>query len=194
MKRAEGNACTLLVSPEISNISLTNLVFIGFMGTGKTTVGKILAKKCGLTFVDIDRFIMNKTGMDITSIFSRYGESYFRDLEENILAEVLLNNHQIISCGGGIVVRESNRKLLKKNAINCWLYNSPETSLSRIRNSNRPLLNTPNPVEKAKLLIQERELLYSDVAHYKICTENLSLNEITEIIYEEIYQPIIGKR
>jgi shikimate kinase len=169
-----------------------NIAFVGFMGTGKTTVGKILAQKCGLPFVDIDRVIVEKKGMEIPSIFNKYGESYFRDLEEDILKEVLLKDCQIISCGGGSIIRESNRKLLIQRAVNCWLYNAPELSLSRINSATRPLLNEANPLEKAKELFENRAPLYFEVADYKLCTENLSLNQISDIIYENIYRPIFG--
>lgn len=186
------NVCLQLISPKSMDFLPTNLAFIGFMGSGKTTVGKILAQKTGVPFVDVDRRIVAKTGMEINSIFNTYGESYFRDIEEETLNEIMAKKHQIVSCGGGIILREANRQLLKRQAINCWLYNSPETALSRIKNSNRPLLNNENPIATAHALLEERTALYHEIAHYKIFTENLSLIQVTDIIYEEIYLPIFG--
>lgn len=164
------------------------------MGTGKTSVGRILAEKCGLAFVDIDECISKKAGMDIPSIFAKHGESYFRELEKELLKEIVLNEYQLISCGGGIVTKESNRKVLKENAVICWLYNTVETSLLRINETSRPLLNTSTPIEKAIGLLRVREAFYSEVAHFGICTENLDQRQIAAIIYENIYKPVFTRK
>jgi len=166
----------------------SNIAFIGFMGTGKTTVGKILAHKTGLRFVDTDRLIIEKVGLDISSIFNQYGETYFRDLEEEILKQVLSQEGQIISCGGGIIIRESNRNILKERAINCWLYNSPEISISRFKSSDRPLLKTEDPLATAKLLMEERTSLYQEVADLRLNTEEFTIDQIVTIFYEHTYQ------
>lgn len=173
----------IITSEEIIKAK-TNIAFIGFMGSGKSTISKVLAKKTDLKSVDIDRLISEKVGMDIPSIFSQYGEEYFRDLEEEILKQVLRVDGQIISCGGGIILRESNRNLLKQRAINCWLDSSAETSISRIKHSGRPLLSTENPLETAKKLISERTALYQEVADIKLNTDHLSIDEIAAIFYE----------
>ncbi len=168
--------------------SKSNIAFIGFMGSGKSTISKVLAKKTGLKSVEIDRLIIEKTGMEISAIFSQFGEDYFRDIEEEVLKQVLRVDGQIISCGGGIILRESNRNLLKLKAINCWLDNSAETAISRMKQSDRPLLSTENPLETAKKLINERTALYQEVADLKLNTENLSIDEIAEIFYEITYK------
>lgn len=168
--------------------SKNNITFIGFMGTGKTTIGMNLAYKTGLKFVDIDRSIVERTGLDIPSIFSQYGESYFRELEKEILNLVLSGERQIISCGGGIITDESNREILKAKAINCWLYNSPEISVSRLKSQDRPLLNTENPLTTAKLLMEKRIPLYQEVADIKLNTEKLTIDQIVAIFYEHTYK------
>ena len=183
-----------LYQPNIMDLPMNNIALVGFMGTGKTTVGKLLAAKCKLKFVDVDEYISNKSGMDIPLLFDKYGESYFRELEENVLREILSDENQIISCGGGIVAKEVNRLMLKKRSVNCWLYNTVETSISRINETSRPLLTTSTPVEKAMNLFQEREAFYLEVAHCSICTENLSKSQIADLIYENIYQPIFAGR
>jgi len=190
MKSTEQQPYLQLYPENIIDLPKNNIAIVGFMGTGKTTVGKILSTKCGLTFVDVDECITNKAAMDIPSIFNRYGESYFRDLEEDILKEIFSHEHQVISCGGGVVTKEVNRQMLKKNAVNCWLYNTLETSLSRIKVASRPLLDGSDPDEKAMNLYRVREALYLEVAHCSICTENLSQIEIADIICENIYRPI----
>jgi shikimate kinase len=176
------------------DFSKNNIALIGFMGTGKTSVGRLLAAKCEHVFVDIDEHIAKKTGMDIPSIFSKYGELYFRNLEQESLAEFLLKENQVISCGGGIVLTEINRKLLKKNAVNCWLYNSVEKSISRINQTGRPLLNASDPIEKARDLFREREALYLDVAHFGICTDYLDQPQIADILCKNIFRELVTRR
>lgn len=183
-----------LITPETANFDKRNIAFIGFMGAGKSTIGKVLAKKTGLHFVDIDRLIERETNMNINSIFNLYGESYFRDIEESVLKRVLSNEFQIISCGGGVVIRETNRIMLKEHAINCWLYNSPEVSISRIKHSNRPLLATENPTETAKILMEQRAQLYYDVANYRLNTEQYAIDQISQLFYEITYKTILSQR
>ena len=176
------------------SLTENNIALVGFMGTGKTTVGRLLAKKCNLTFIDIDECIVEKAGMSIPLIFSRYGENYFRDMEEEVLRNKLSNMNQIISCGGGVVTRKSNRQMLKNRAITCCLYNSLETSLRRINQESRPLLNSPDPAEKALKLFKEREALYLEIAQFRIDTESLNQSQIADIIHENIYTPFFCKR
>ncbi len=173
-----------IITPDDVIKAKTNIAFIGFMGSGKTTISKLLSKKTGLLCVDIDRMIMEKTEMNIHAIFNQFGEEYFRDLEQEILKQVLRVDGQIISCGGGIIMREENRNLLKKRAINCWLYNSAETTMKRVKESERPLLKSKNPLETAKHLMEIRLSLYQDVADIKLVTDEISIEEITEIFYD----------
>ena len=172
----------------------SNIALVGFMGTGKTTVGRLLAKKCNLTFVDIDECVAERAGMSIPLIFKRYGELYFRDMEEEVLRDKLSNMNQIISCGGGVVTRESNRQMLKNRAITCLLYNSIETSLRRINQESRPLLNSADPAETALKLFKEREALYFEIAKFRIDTEILNQSQIADIIHENIYTPLFCNR
>lgn len=180
----------LITSEELLKTK-TNIAFIGFMATGKSTIGKLLALKTGLKYVDIDRLIVEKAGLDIPEIFNQLGEDYFRNLEEEILACVLKIDGQILSCGGGIISRESNRTILKQRAINCWLYNSPEVTISRSKTSNRPLLNTENPLETAKTLIKTRTAFYQQVADIRLNTEELTIDQIVTLFYEHTYKTFI---
>ena len=128
-----------------------NIALIGFMGSGKTTVGRILAERLNRKFIDLDDEIEKKTETTISKIFADYGERHFRKLETSSLRKVLSGENLIISCGGGIILKEQNRKLLKSCLV-ILLEAKPETIIQRLENdSNRPLLNASNR-EKIKLL------------------------------------------
>ncbi len=170
--------------------SKKNIAFIGFMGSGKSTIAKIISKKSGLKLVDIDKLIVEKTGMKISTIFDIHGEPYFRDIEEEILKQVLRIDGQIISCGGGVILRESNRKLLKERAINCWLNNHAETSISRIKQTSRPLLKTDNPLETAKSILSDRIEYYEEIADIKLDTDELTIDQIVTYFYDITYKTI----
>ncbi len=187
MKSSEQQPMIKSGNPEQMVRFKNNVALVGFMGTGKTTVGRLLADKYELAFIDIDECIAKKVSMDIPTIFSRHGETFFRNLEEEILKEILTGEFQVVSCGGGIIVRESNRTLLKRNAVTCWLYNSVETSLSRISGTGRPLINRSEPVQKAMDLYREREAYYREVASCSLCTENLGQAQIATMIGKEFY-------
>ena len=94
-----------------------NIILIGFMGTGKTTVGKIIAEKMQWTFLDTDDLIETRTGMSIPAIFEKYGEQWFRDQESAVIEEVLKEKNQVISTGGGAVLREENRQMMLEGGI-----------------------------------------------------------------------------
>ena len=115
-------------------------------------------------------------------------KTIFETSKKRVLKQVLSQEGQIISCGGGIIIRESNRKTLKEKAINCWLYNSPEISISRFKSPDRPLLKTKNPLATAKLLMEKRTSLYQEVADLKLNTEELTIDQIVTIFYEHTYK------
>ena len=122
---------------------MDNLILIGFMGAGKTTVGKLLAREKGLQFVDTDDRIVAEQKQSIPDIFSKYGESFFRDLETDLLRRMKEDTrHSVISVGGGMPVREENRKLLR--ALGCVIYLTAEkeTILGRVKSDgSRPMLS-----------------------------------------------------
>lgn len=119
-----------------------NIVFAGFMGVGKTTVSSHLAKLLNREVIETDTYIVEKANMDIPSIFDKFGENYFRDLESEAVAEISKKRGVIISCGGGAVIREKNVLELKESGIIIRLTATPNTVLQRVKDSNeRPILN-----------------------------------------------------
>lgn len=149
-----------------------NITLIGFMATGKSTVGRELARLLKWNFIDTDEEIYTHEGMSVQQIFEIKGEDYFRRIEEEVIAQVISQEKCVISCGGGSILSEKNRLLLRDNSYTIWLYNSMETTIERNISKPRPLLNDINPLEKAKRLYKEREPLYSATCLISFCTEH----------------------
>lgn len=164
-----------------------NISLIGMMGSGKSTIGKYLLKNLeGYSFFDTDDIIVSKEKCSINEIFKNKGEEYFRNVESSVLENILNNDNQIISTGGGIVLRAFNIKLLKEKSIIIYLEADSETLYSRVKNNNeRPLLNVDNMREKIDSLLKKRVFLY-EAAHIKINT----VNKTPEIIVNEILEKI----
>jgi shikimate kinase len=165
-----------------------NIALIGFMGTGKTSVGKILSKKLNRTLYEIDEIIEKKERKTINKIFNECGESKFRIIESNVLNEIIKESKEsIISCGGGIILAENNITELKKNCFNILLTASPEVILKRInKNKSRPLLKFDNKLDRIKYLLNERKELYEKTANLIINTDKIKPSEIANIIIERI--------
>jgi len=164
-----------------------NIILIGFMGCGKSTIGRELHKSLRYPFIDIDHEIERQEKQKITQIFKLHGESTFRTLEYNFLTNLLKENTQrtIIATGGGITTTEKNIPLLRKLGFVVWLTCSPDSILERTsRNNNRPLLQCNNPREKIVSMLTERTPKYKQCAHLTVNTSNLSINEITYGILE----------
>ena len=170
-----------------------NIFLVGMMGTGKSSVGKLLARELLIDFIDTDNEIESKTGMSIEKIFEERGESYFRMLEKELVQKILLRNKvAVVSSGGGLCIQPGMMKLLKKQGWVVCLWVSPECIFDRIQNdSTRPLLRVPNPLAEIKEIIQYRKNTYLD-ADYIIETDNQSPNEISSQIKEE-YLKQFGK-
>jgi shikimate dehydrogenase len=163
-----------------------NIALVGFMGCGKTAIGKLLAKKMGLVFKDTDDLIEAREGRIIPEIFKTDGEAYFRKVEKAILKQELENHTGgVYGCGGGVVLADENKQILKANALVVWLYSSIETTLKRIPPGTRPLLDCPNPEEKAGDLLDRRLIHYSRAADLIVSSEK-SAEKTAEKIYEEI--------
>src|SRR5690554_3012529 len=127
------------------------IVLVGFMGTGKTEVGKILAERMGMLFIDTDREIEKESGMTIPEIFSAKGEVYFRKLESGVLERVLFSPDELVLAGGGgIVISDYNRRIIKERGNPVLLTAPPELIMERVRESDRPLLQKSNPLEEIK--------------------------------------------
>jgi shikimate kinase len=159
-----------------------NIVLTGFMGTGKTAIGKKLSIKLGYIYIDTDTIIESDQRMSIKDIFSKHGEPFFRDIETCVIIRVSNLDDHIISTGGGAVLREQNISVLRKNGIIINLYASPETILERIKhNTNRPLLNKPDPMSEIRKLLESRESYYAD-SDFRVNTDNLTKDEIADKI------------
>ena len=155
-----------------------NLVLLGMMGVGKTTVGKIVAKKQGLEFIDTDINIEEKCSMKISEIFEKKGEKFFRIEEKKEVLKSLKKNNCVIALGGGAFINETVRNSILKNAISMWLDVSLETLNKRIKwNKKRPLLNKKNNQKKIDEFYSERKNIYK-LADHKITCDRLSKKNI----------------
>ena len=165
-----------------------NIVLIGFMGSGKTTVGRELHQRLGYPLVDMDQVIEERAGKSIPSIFAESGEARFREMETSLLREITDHasaERRIISTGGGIVGSEENRALLKQLGYVVWLSAPIDVILERTsKNRNRPLLQTDDPAEKIRILMDQRKPLYEEVAHLKLDTSGLDFSELATGILE----------
>ena len=165
---------------------MKNIVLVGFMGTGKTEVGKILSKKLGYALIDADTEIEKKQNMTITEIFRQQGEPAFRDIESEIIKKLAGMKKTVISTGGGAVLRPENISNLKSNGVVVCLSATPETVLQRTSvNNDRPLLQTENPLQKINELLEYRRPYY-EKADIMIDTENKNPLEIAEEIIRKI--------
>jgi shikimate kinase len=156
------------------------------MGAGKTTIGRQLAKALKLPFYDSDKAIEESTGVDIPTIFEFEGEEGFRDREQKMLQQLTKMDGIVLATGGGAILREENRKLLKENGFIVYLQCSVDRILERTRrDAQRPLLNTDNPRERIEALFTQREPLYLSCADYKIDTGVLQSKVVVSQILEE---------
>jgi len=164
-----------------------NIVLTGFMCTGKTSVGKLLAEKLGYQFVDTDDLIEQRVGMKISDIFAVYGEPYFRDVETEVVKEVAKKDKFVISTGGGVVLRKVNMDELRKNGIIVNLTAKPETIYNRLKNQPgvRPLLNKPDPMNEIIKLLLQREEYYKN-CDLRIETDNFTVEQIVQQILDYI--------
>lgn len=167
-----------------------NYVLIGYMGAGKTTVGKQLASKCGKQFADTDAMIVEREKMSINDIFAKYGESHFRAIETNLLKEMMDSmSGYVISCGGGLPLKEENRAYLKRLGKVIYLKADESDIIKRLRNDNtRPLLKGPKDEVRAKVhgMLEIRNPIYKEAADSVIVTSDKKISEIVaEIIKDE---------
>ena len=161
---------------------MSNIVLVGFMGTGKTAVAKLLAQNTGMVYVSTDDLIEEKEKTTISNIFSKKGEEYFREIEKEVIHQVSEDNNQVIDAGGGVVINSENMAELRKNGVIVCLWASVETIYARTKKkSHRPLLKVEDPVSRIKELMDKRRQFY-EKADYHIETSNLSLEETVEAV------------
>tara|TARA_B100001175_G_scaffold220027_1_gene187271 strand:+ start:502 stop:1014 length:513 start_codon:yes stop_codon:yes gene_type:complete len=166
--------------------SKKNLVFLGMMGSGKSSIGSLVAKKLKLDFIDIDKEIEIKLNTTIKKIFENKGEDYFRKIEEQTTLKSLKLNSSVISLGGGAFVNKKIRQEVIKNHLSFWLNWKPEILLSRIKNSKKRPLTIDASDNDLIDLVKKRSNLYSK-ALYEIKCDNLTKNQIVNKIIK-IYE------
>lgn len=177
-----------------TKIMKENIVLIGYMGSGKTTVGTHLASCLNYQFLDTDQKIEEQQGKTISQIFSDNGEEFFRDVETNIIKNMLSEvNHGIISTGGGLPLRECNGEILKRLGFVVFLRVKKETILERLKgDTTRPLLQGENVEEKVEKMLSYRNPIYEYSAHLQVEVDNKSVEEITEEILRN-YHILVNK-
>ena len=162
-----------------------NIFMIGFMGTGKTTISNALGYITGMPVVDIDKYIEEQENMSISDIFEKNGEEYFRKLETKALEDMQINAGKIVSCGGGVVLKDENIEIMKEAGRTVLLTAEPKTIYDRIcENKDRPLLNNHMTVEYIEKMIADREKRYQKAAQVSIATDGKSRVEICGEILE----------
>lgn len=165
---------------------MKNIVLVGFMGTGKSVTGRLLAQRLNMDFIELDSLIEAKEKMPIKDIFEKKGEPYFRLVEKSVVKEASSGKNVVISAGGGAILDEDNFKNLKSNGIIICLKASPETILKRTKDlKTRPLLNVPEPKKKIEDLLKKREAYYNK-ADFSVDTDDLSVEQVAERILFDI--------
>ncbi len=166
-----------------------NIVLIGFMGAGKSTISDYLSMMFDMKLVEMDQEISERQEMSIPDIFATYGEEYFRNLETELLKELQTGRNCIISCGGGVAMREQNVIEMKKNGRVVLLTASPETIYERVKDSNdRPLLKDNNNVEYIAELMEKRREKYEAAADIVIQTDNKTILQICEELITKLME------
>ena len=169
----------------IAGRHIVNLALIGFMGTGKSSVGRLVADQLDLEFVDTDDLIESRAGKKISDIFAQNGEATFRELECRLVAELTSLNRTVISTGGGLPVDPANLSSLKQHALVVCLWASPEKILERVlEQSHRPLLRDPDPLAKIRSLLTVREPFYKQ-ADVLLSSEHRSVREVAQQVIHQ---------
>ncbi len=166
----------------------TNIALIGFMGTGKTAVGRVLAEKLRKNFVELDSLIEQKARKSIPDIFQQDGEIAFRELEIEVTKEVSKDKNLVIACGGGIVLNKINIDRLRENARMVYLTASPGVILKRVANEERqrPLLEVDNPTLTIREMLSFRKPFYERAADITINTSKLDIDSVAEQIISKL--------
>lgn len=168
-------------------MSGNNVILIGFMGSGKTTIAKYLSEVHGLELVEMDVQISEREGRSIPEIFAQFGEKYFRNLETGLLKELQSGKNMVVSCGGGAPLRIENVSEMKKIGRIVLLEVSPQTVFERVRDdTERPLLSGRNHLEGIEALMQERKSKYEAAADFTVIADNRTIEDIGEEIVRKL--------
>lgn len=167
---------------------MSKIILVGFMGCGKSSVGRNLAKKLDYELIDTDKYIEEKEGRSISTIFAKEGEAFFRELETEVLGELAMTNeNMVLSAGGGLALKEKNRELFKKMGTTIYLKASPQTIYSHVKgDTKRPLLQCDDPQKRISELMKEREEFYQKAADIVIDTNDKSVDIIADEIIREV--------
>ena len=173
-----------------------NIILIGFRGTGKTTIGKMLAQRLGKEFVDADEYLERKEGKTIKEVFAEGGEKLFREIETQIIAELCLSDNRVVATGGGAILREENVRALKKSGIIILLEADTDTIYKRIhRNTTteqrRPSLTNRNAYEEIEYLLEYRKPLYDRTADFVINTTSMSATDAANKIVTFLHNHVM---
>ncbi len=164
-----------------------NIFLVGMPGAGKSTLGKSLAKRLSLSFVDADSELVAKTGVPIATIFEFEGEAGFRLRESQLLLELVNRQGIVLATGGGVILAENNRQALRNHGVVIYLRASLDDLRARTqRDTKRPLLQSGNPVNVLRELLNAREPLYNEVAHLTVDTGRQPAGKLAEMIVETL--------
>ena len=163
------------------------LVLVGLPGSGKSTVGRQLARRLGLPFTDTDHAIEQRIGCSIREFFEREGEAAFRDIEEAVIDELTHADSGVLATGGGAVLRPANRGHLRAGGQVIYLRSTPEELFRRLRHdTDRPLLQVSDPLARLRALYEERDPLYRETAHFIIETGRPSVPTLVNMILMQL--------
>jgi shikimate kinase len=166
---------------------LPQISLVGLPGVGKSTVGRHLARHLKRQFVDSDTVIERELGCSIREFFEREGEARFRDIEQRVIAELVLRPDSVLATGGGAVLREANRRVLRDGSTVFYLRSTPEELFRRLRHdTHRPLLQVRDPMRKLRDLFSERDPLYRSAAHYVIETGRPSVPTLVNMVLMQL--------
>ncbi|MBQ6441079.1 MAG: shikimate kinase [Lachnospiraceae bacterium] len=164
-----------------------HLYLIGFMGVGKSAVSRKLSGALAIPCMDTDSEIEGRTGKRIAEIFETEGEEAFREMETALLRDLTQEDPKVVSCGGGLTLREENRRMMKESGTVCYLMARPETVLSRVQHSNaRPLLNGHMELSYIAKLMEERKSRYEHVADLSVATDGKTVEEVAAEIQRKL--------
>jgi shikimate kinase len=165
--------------------NIRNIALCGFMGTGKSSVGRLVAEQLHFAFLDTDTVVEARAGKKVSQIFMEDGETTFRNLERKVVKELAMRDRTVIATGGGLVVDPQNMADLKQHALVVCLWALPEAIYARVKNQNhRPLLQDPEPLEKIRSLLQERTPFYKQ-ADVLLNTEIRSPREVAQQVLHQ---------
>lgn len=160
---------------------------MGLPGSGKSTIGRQLARKLNLEFFDSDLVIEQRLGCSIREFFEREGEPAFRTIEQEVIDDLTQRSNCVVSTGGGVVLHQTNRDSLKGRCKTVYLHCAPEEIFRRLRHDqNRPLLQVANPLEKLKELYASRDPLYREAAHFVVQTGRPSIAMLVNLIVTQL--------